>query len=181
MSGLEQEGDGPPDEVEFGEVVEAEVKRLVRHPREETARLKQVAADGEHGSAPYIEIALVARFPLIARYALIEHRTRRGIVRARALIDRYGGRAVFFGRFVSVLRETIAWVAGRAGMPWPNFLLWNAPGGIAWATAIGLLAVYGGKALADAVSRYGLYAGAAAVAAAVLIFAGRRLIRRMTS
>jgi hypothetical protein len=62
MSGLEQEGDGPPDEVEFGEVVEAEVKRLVRHPREETARLKQVAADGEHGSAPYIEIALVARY-----------------------------------------------------------------------------------------------------------------------
>ena len=67
MSGLGQEGDGPPDEVEVGEVVEAEVKRLVRHPREETARLKQVAADGEHGSAPYIEIALVARWiiPLV--------------------------------------------------------------------------------------------------------------------
>ena len=46
---------------------------------------------------------------------------------------------------------------------------------------IGLLAYYGGKALADVVSRYGLYAGAAAVAAAVLIFAGRRLIRRVTS
>jgi membrane protein DedA with SNARE-associated domain len=118
---------------------------------------------------------------LIARYAWIERRTRRGIVRARSLIDRYGGRAVFFGRFVSVLRETIAWVAGLAGMGWPKFLLWNALGGIVWATAIGLLAYYGGKALADAVSRYGLYAGAAAVAAAVLIFAGRRLIRRVTS
>jgi hypothetical protein len=67
MSGFEQEGDGPPDEIEVGEVVEAEVKRLVRHAREETARLKQVAADGEHGSAPYIEIALVARWiiPLV--------------------------------------------------------------------------------------------------------------------
>jgi hypothetical protein len=67
VSGVGQEGDGPPDEVEVGEVVEAEVKRLVRHPREETARLKQVAADGEHGSAPYIEIALVARriIPLV--------------------------------------------------------------------------------------------------------------------
>jgi hypothetical protein len=67
VSGVGQEGDGPPDEVEVGEVVEAEVKRLVRHPREETARLKQVAADGEHGSAPYIEIALVARWiiPLV--------------------------------------------------------------------------------------------------------------------
>ena len=62
MSGFEQEGDGPPDEIEVGEAVEDEVKRLVRHPREETARLKQVAADGEHGSAPYIQIALVARW-----------------------------------------------------------------------------------------------------------------------
>jgi hypothetical protein len=60
----EEESDGPPDEVEIGDVVEAEVKRLVRHPREETARLKQVAADGEHGSAPYIEMALVARWIL---------------------------------------------------------------------------------------------------------------------
>jgi hypothetical protein len=67
MSGFEQEDDGPPDEVEVVEVVEAEVKRLVRRPREESARLKQVAADGEHGSAPYIEMALVARWiiPLV--------------------------------------------------------------------------------------------------------------------
>ena len=66
-------------------------------------------------------------------------------------------------------------------MRWPKFLLWSALGGIAWATAIGLLAYYRGKALADALSRYGLYAGAAAVAAAVLIVAGRPLIRRVTS
>jgi hypothetical protein len=45
-----------------GEVIEAEIGRLVRHPRAETARLRQVAADGEHGSSPFIEIALVARW-----------------------------------------------------------------------------------------------------------------------
>jgi hypothetical protein len=61
MGEFEQEPDGPPDEIEVGEVVEAELVRLVRHPREEGARLKEVAADGEHGSAPYIELALVAR------------------------------------------------------------------------------------------------------------------------
>lgn len=67
MSEFEQEADGTPNEVELGEVVAAEVKGFVRHPREETARLKEVAADGEHGSAPYIEIALVARWivPLV--------------------------------------------------------------------------------------------------------------------
>ena len=54
--------DAPGDELEPGEVIEAEIGRLVRHPRAETARLKQVAADGEHGSSPFIEIALVARW-----------------------------------------------------------------------------------------------------------------------
>jgi hypothetical protein len=63
----EQDIDGSRDELEPGEVIEAEIGRLVRHPRAETARLKQVAADGEHGSAPFIEIALVARWivPLV--------------------------------------------------------------------------------------------------------------------
>jgi len=63
----EQDIDGPLDELEPGEIIEAEIGRLVRHPRTETARLKQVAADGEHGSSPFIEIALVARWiiPLV--------------------------------------------------------------------------------------------------------------------
>jgi hypothetical protein len=64
---IEQDIDGLRDALEPGEIVEAEIGRLVRHPRAETARLKQVAADGEHGSAPFIEIALVARWivPLV--------------------------------------------------------------------------------------------------------------------
>jgi hypothetical protein len=59
--------DAPRDEPEPGEVIEDEIGRLVRHPRAETARLKQVAADGEYGSSPFIEIALVARWlvPLV--------------------------------------------------------------------------------------------------------------------
>ena len=115
---------------------------------------------------------------LIARYAWVERRTRHVLPRAEALIARYGGRAVFFGRFVAVLRETIAWVAGLAGMSWPRFLFWNALGGIVWATGVGLLAYYGGKALADAVSRYGLYAGAALAVVGLVIVAGPRLIAR---
>ena len=58
---------GPRDELQPGEIIEAEIGRLVRHPRAETTRLKQVAAKGEQGSAPFIEIALVARWivPLV--------------------------------------------------------------------------------------------------------------------
>jgi membrane protein DedA with SNARE-associated domain len=118
---------------------------------------------------------------LIARYSWVERRTQHALPRAEALIARYGGRAVFFGRFVSVLRETIAWVAGLAGMSWTRFLFWNAFGGIVWATGVGLLAYFGGKALADAVSRYGLYAGGAVVVFAVLIVTAQRLIARLHS
>ena len=61
-------GDGTPDELEPGEVIEAELGRLVRHPRAEAARLKRVAEEGESGSTPFIEMALVALrlFPLVA-------------------------------------------------------------------------------------------------------------------
>ena len=57
-----EESDGPPDELEPGAVVEAELGRLVHHPKQEAARLKRVAAEGEEGSAPFIQVALVARW-----------------------------------------------------------------------------------------------------------------------
>lgn len=116
---------------------------------------------------------------LIMRYRWVERRTAHVLPRAEALIDRYGGRAVFFGRFVSVLRETIAWVAGLVGMSWPRFLIWNGFGGVVWATAIGLLAFFGGQALADTVTRYGLFAGVAVVVILAAAVALPKLIRRI--
>ena len=74
------------------------------------------------------------------------------------LMARHGGKVVFFGRFVTVLRYTAAWVAGLAKMAWWRFLFWNALGGICWATAVGLVAYYSGHAAADAIQRYGIYA-----------------------
>ena len=52
-------------------------------------------------------------------------------------------------------------------MPWWRFLAWNAAGGIAWATAVGLVAYYSGHAAADAIQRYGIYA--AGVIAVVVV------------
>ena len=91
---------------------------------------------------------------------------------------RQGAKAVFFGRFVAVLRYTVAWVAGLSRMPWWRFLFWNAAGGIAWAAAVGLIAYYGGPALADAISRYGLYAIGGAAGLAVLAWLGRWFFER---
>jgi membrane protein DedA with SNARE-associated domain len=83
--------------------------------------------------------------------------------RAERIMQRHGGKTVFFGRFIAILRFTAAWVAGLGRMPWWRFLFWNAAGGIVWATVFGLVAFYGGKAVAEAIARYGLYAAAGAV------------------
>ncbi len=88
---------------------------------------------------------------------------------AERLMARHGGKVVFFGRFISVLRFTAAWAAGIARMPWWRFFFWNAAGGICWATAVGLVAYYAGAAAADAIQRYGIYA---AVGIAVVVAIG---------
>jgi membrane protein DedA with SNARE-associated domain len=54
------------------------------------------------------------------------------------LFRKYGGKVVFFGRFIAVLRTWVAFLAGLNRMPWPSFLLYNALGGIIWATLYGL-------------------------------------------
>jgi membrane protein DedA with SNARE-associated domain len=54
------------------------------------------------------------------------------------LFRRHGGKVVFFGRFVAVLRAWAAFLAGVNRMLWSRFLLFNALGGIVWATIYGL-------------------------------------------
>jgi membrane protein DedA with SNARE-associated domain len=63
---------------------------------------------------------------------------------ARYLFQRHGGKVVFFGRFISVLRTYAAFLAGTARMAWPPFLVFNAAGGIVWATAWGVGAYLAG-------------------------------------
>jgi membrane protein DedA with SNARE-associated domain len=116
--------------------------------------------------------ALLERWGPIARYA------QRTLPPAERFFARHGGKSVFFGRFIAVLRVTVAWLAGITHMPWWRFFLYNAAGGILWATSIGLLAYWAGKAAADAVSKYGLYAVVVIAALAVVAFFAHRWRRR---
>jgi len=110
-------------------------------------------------------------YRLLRRYGhyirLEEHRLKLG----QYLFRQHGGKVVFFGRFVAVLRAWAAFLAGTNRMPWPRFLAFNAAGGIVWATLYGL----GGYALGDNVHRLtgpvGLVAvalGALAIVAAIV-------------
>jgi membrane-associated protein len=52
--------------------------------------------------------------------------------RAEAFLQRHGGKAVFFGRSVALLRALVPTLAGAGRMPYPTFLPWNAAGGTLW-------------------------------------------------
>jgi membrane protein DedA with SNARE-associated domain len=105
---------------------------------------------------------------LFERSRYLHRYSERFLPASERLMAKHGGKIVFFGRFISILRFTAAWAAGIARMPWWRFFFWNAAGGICWATAVGLVAYYAGAAAADAIQRYGIYA-AAGIAAVVVI------------
>ncbi len=79
----------------------------------------------------------------------------------------HGPKAVFFGRFVLGLRVWASWLAGATQMRWRSFVVWNALGGICWATAVGLVAYFLGSSARDAIEAFGVY-GLVALALAVL-------------
>jgi membrane protein DedA with SNARE-associated domain len=106
---------------------------------------------------------------LFERWEFLRRRTAHILPATEELMAKHGGKVVFFGRFITILRYTAAWVAGISKMEWRKFLFWNAAGGICWATLVGLVAYYAGGAAADAIQRYGIYA-AVVVAGAVVVF-----------
>jgi membrane protein DedA with SNARE-associated domain len=113
---------------------------------------------------------------LLFRYRLTRRYAEEYLPRGERFFERHGGKAVFFGRFVAVLRVTAAWTAGLARMHWLRFLAWNAAGGIVWATLVGVVAFYLGDAAAKAIGRYGLYAAGGALLLAAI---GYLLVRRL--
>jgi membrane protein DedA with SNARE-associated domain len=115
---------------------------------------------------------------LFERWGWLRRYSERVLPRVEGIMERHGGKTVFFGRFIAILRFTAAWIAGLARMKWWRFLFWNALGGIIWATAVGLVAYYSGHAAADAIQRYGLYAAIAIVVAVVLLAGGFRIAGR---
>jgi membrane protein DedA with SNARE-associated domain len=114
---------------------------------------------------------------LFERWNWLHRYSQRILPRGEALIERHGGKIVFFGRFISILRYTVAWIAGLSKMSWSKFLFWNAAGGIAWAIAVALIAYYLGHAVITEIERYGIYAAAAAVVLGALAFAAARHTR----
>jgi len=77
-------------------------------------------------------------FPVLLRYGRYIGLTEPRIKLGQYLFMQHGGKIVFFGRFVALLRALAALLAGVNRMSWPRFFIANAAGAILWATAFGL-------------------------------------------
>jgi membrane protein DedA with SNARE-associated domain len=114
-------------------------------------------------------------YPLARRYG---HRIRldeRKLKIARLLFDTHGGKVVFFGRFVSVLRTYAAFLAGTSKMVWRKFMVANAAGGIVWAAIFTVAAYLAGNVLERVSTVAAWVLGGVAV---VLVVAGILVVRR---
>ena len=92
----------------------------------------------------------------------------RRVAVAERFFQRHGWTAVFFGRFIAILRIFAGPLAGLHRMPWPHFMAANAAGGVVWVAAVvtaGLLVGGNLDHLIQLVSRAG-YVGLAGVVVA---------------
>ena len=114
-------------------------------------------------------------YRLLRRYGRYIRLEERRLKLGQYLFLKHGGKVVFFGRFVAVLRAWAAFLAGTNRMRWPRFLLFNAAGGIVWATLYGL----GGYLLGDNIHRLvGPVGIVLLVLAVLLILVGIVVVRR---
>lgn len=100
---------------------------------------------------------------------LHRHGPRIGLTEPRLKVGQYlflkhGGKVVFFGRFVALLRTYAAVLAGANNMPWPRFFLFNAVGGVVWACIFGI----GGYLFGSLIERYAGPIGIVLLVGAVL-------------
>jgi membrane protein DedA with SNARE-associated domain len=112
---------------------------------------------------------------LVRRYGHWVRLDARKLKVGRYLFARHGGKVVFFGRFIAVLRTYAAFFAGLNGMRRSRFLVANATAGPLWAAAVS----FGAYALGSAATQAGtaLTIGGLAVAG-VLIIAGSLVMRK---
>ena len=93
---------------------------------------------------------------------------------AKRLFARWGVWAVFFGRFIALLRIFAGPLAGALKMRYPHFLAANASGGFLWAGGTTAVVYYAGLAAERWLSRFSWIA----LVVAVLIGVGMTLLLR---
>jgi membrane protein DedA with SNARE-associated domain len=97
---------------------------------------------------------------------------------AEKIFNRWGVLAVFFGRFIALLRIFAGPLSGALGMPYPRFLAANVAGGICWAGGLTAAIYYLGEVADTWFSRFSWIALVVAVLAGLGV---GLVIRRRTN
>ncbi|HEX3498706.1 MAG TPA: DedA family protein [Stellaceae bacterium] len=119
-------------------------------------------------------------YELLLRFGRYIHFDQSKMKLGMYLFLKHGGKVVFFGRFVAVLRAFAALLAGINQMDWPRFFLFNIAGGITWATILGLAGYNLGKEARHLLGTAGIVILVVATALLVVAFiAVRRNQRRL--
>ncbi len=85
------------------------------------------------------------------------HKRRIMLIRAGdRFFERHGSRAVFFARWIALVRFAAAWLAGINEMRFLQFFFWNALGGLTWGITYGLVGYFAGKGGAHVLSQLGI-------------------------
>jgi membrane protein DedA with SNARE-associated domain len=112
---------------------------------------------------------------------LLERRPLKGNVAVRrtmAMLERYGGPAVFFGRFVAFARAIIPALAGMSGHRYRVFLFFNALGGLVWGIGYTLLGFVVGLSFQRILTQVGLWSVAVVAGIVIVAVVVRWLLKR---
>jgi membrane protein DedA with SNARE-associated domain len=116
-------------------------------------------AIGRRGGRPFLDW-LGRKFP--------KHLGPPQIAKAERMFNKYGVSAIFFGRFVALLRVLAGPMAGALKVPYRKFLAANMAGGIVWASGTALVIYLVGQAAEQWLSRFSWIALALAVGAGIV-------------
>lgn len=131
------------------------------------------------GDAAAYWIGRTGGLALVRRYGRLFRINDAKLERAQQFFKEHGGKTVFFGRFVSLLRMLAALLAGVTKMSYARFSFFNVTGGICWAVLVGSLGYAFGRNLPQlehAVGRAGALVVLLLALLVSLILAGRWVV-----
>lgn len=117
--------------------------------------------------------------PLLLRIGRLWRIDEAKIDETEARFRKHSDWAVFFGRFVTLLRIFAGPIAGMIRMPWPRFFFFNASGAVVWAAVVVGLSYLVGEQITVILHHLGLFLlGAVVLFAAWLGFKHWRKTRK---
>lgn len=90
-------------------------------------------------------IGRIGGWSLLVRLGNLFRISEARLLKIKKQFSENAGKAVFFGRFLALLRILSAPLAGIVEMPFGKFLIYNVVGAIAWASIMVTLAFFAGR------------------------------------